>query len=478
MLIHLSAANFLSFDAAIEFSMLASKETRFLERVAAGALVPERVLQVGAIWGGNASGKSNFCRVLSYAQWMVVQGTRPDAPTGRRPFRLRAGAAEEPSRFVFEILVEADGEEKVFRYSFAVSGKEVVEESLAEMRSASERVYFTRRAGKEGPEFSLDWWERKAVPEEERQFARFVARGTKANQLFLHEAMDRNLTLLAPVFRWFRDQLVVMQPDDDFLSLEIQEPERAELREYTTQLLQAAGTGIAGIEAVEVPAAAMGIPAEVREQMMNSIKDESGGLIFRSSDGGRFSMFRKDGDLLTSRIVTFRMTKDGQRVPFELSDESDGTRRVFDLAPLFHDLENPACRKVYVIDELDRSMHSMLSRAVLEHYFASRSRDTRAQLIFTTHDSMLLDQSLLRRDEIWFMERGPNGDTSMECLSDYKELRYDKDVRKAYLEGRFSGVPHLKPFRRRMMRPRHLAQSEFRLNEEPAEYQPTPNSNP
>lgn len=468
MLIRLSAANFLSFDSTVEFSMLVSKEARFGIRVAAGDSMPVRALQAGAIWGGNAAGKSNFCRVLEYAQWLVVHGTRPDAPMGRQAFRLRDGDGEAPSRFVFEILVKDGAAEKAFRYSFAVTAKEVVEESLVELRAVTERVFFTRKAGEKGPEFTFEWWDRKAVPEEERQFARFVARGTKANQLFLHEAMDRNLTVLAPVFCWFRDQLVVVQPDDDFLSLQIEEPERAELREYTTHLLSAAGTGITGIDAVEVPASALGMPSDVRERIMSSVK-EDGGIIMRSPDGARFSVFLKNGELLTSRLVTYRTTKEGRRVAFELSDESDGTRRVFDLAPLFHDLENPGCRKVYVIDELDRSMHSLLTRAVLEHYLSTRSPHTRAQLIFTTHDAMLLDQQLLRRDEMWFIERGPHGDSQMECLSDYKELRYDKDVRKAYLEGRFSGVPQLKPFRRRAVRPGIAEQPELSLNEDAAE---------
>ena len=94
----------------------------------------------------------------------------------------------------------------------------------------------------------------------------------------------------------------------------------------------------------------------------------------------------------------------------------------------------------------------------------------------TFHDAMLLNQSLLRRDEIWFMGRGTNEETSKECLSDYKDLRYDEDVRKAYLEGRFSGVPHVKPFRRRAVRPGHLEQSEFHLNENSTEYQIPPKS--
>ncbi|MFZ4766167.1 MAG: AAA family ATPase, partial [Roseimicrobium sp.] len=261
MLARLAASNFLSIDASIEFSMLASKESQHQGRVAEGKDMPARLLQTAAVWGGNASGKSNFCRVLDFAQHMVVTGTRPDGPTGRIPFRLREAAANEPSRFEFEILVEADGEEKMFSYIFAVTGREVVEESLAEMRTVSERVFFTRKAGTDGGEhlFTLDWWDRRVVPEDDRMFARFVAKGTKPNQLFLHEAMDRNLALLAPVFRWFRDQLVVLSPDATCLSLEIQESNRQELRDYTVGLLNRADTGITGMEAVEVPVTSLGM---------------------------------------------------------------------------------------------------------------------------------------------------------------------------------------------------------------------------
>jgi len=97
--------------------------------------------------------------VLDYAQHLVVTGTRPDGPTGRIPFRLREEAAKEPSRFEFEILVETEGEERMYRYIFAVTGREVVEESLAEMRPVSDRVYFSRTSGAEGGEqvFNLDW---------------------------------------------------------------------------------------------------------------------------------------------------------------------------------------------------------------------------------------------------------------------------------------------------------------------------------
>ena len=462
MLIRLSATNFLSIDAPVEFTMLSSKESQHGGRLAVGDGLPGKILQTAALWGANASGKSNFCKVLQFAQWMVSHGTKPDATTSRRPFKMREAAAKEPSRFEFDILVEmhGDGErEKAFRYAFAVTGKEIVEESLVELRSASVRPYFSRKAVEGGGEheWRLDWWDKKAISDEDRLFAKFVARGTKANQLFLHEAMDRNLELLAPVFRWFRDQLVVVEPDDDFLTMDTQEPERGELREFAAGLLQAAGTGIEKIEALEVPAAALGMPAEIRDEVLDAIKADNEGVIFRSPDHGRFSVFRKDGELLASRLVTYRTTPDGRKVQFELSEESDGTRRVFDLSPLFLDLENPACRKVYVIDEFDRSLHGELSRKLLEHYFNSRSNDTRTQLIFTAHDLMLMDQSLLRRDEMWFVDRTPEGATKLSCLSEHKALRYDKDVRKAYLEGRFGGMPRIVEFPKRAGRRREAA---------------------
>ncbi|MFZ4765694.1 MAG: AAA family ATPase, partial [Roseimicrobium sp.] len=212
----------------------------------------------------------------------------------------------------------------------------------------------------------------------------------------------------------------------------------------------------------------LGMPPKIREDLLADMKDEDGGMLFRSPRGERFSVFRKEGELMASRIVTYRDTKEGKKVAFETSDESDGTLRLFDLAPVLHDLDARGGRRVYVIDELDRSMHTQLTEALLEHYFSTRNKDTRTQLIFTTHDVLLMEQRLMRRDEMWFIERGRHGETLLESLSDYKDVRYDKDVRKAYLEGRFSGVPRIKPFGRRVVR-YHADewQETLRLNEEP-----------
>ena len=428
--------------------MVASKENQHVQRVADGEGFPARLLQTSAIWGANASGKTNLTRALAYIQFLVVHGTRPDRQTARTPFKLRGGAVNEPSIFELDIVVPFEGEDRMFRYRFGVTNREVTEESLSEIRPVTARPYFTRRSNCDGSEhqFDLAWWERRGVSNEDRTFAKILAKGTRPNQLFLHEAMDRNLVLLAPIYRWFLEQLVVLTPQAEFFALETMEANRKELRNYVGMMLSHADTGVESVAAEAVSLESLPLAASTREQLLSNLKEAGNGLLLRSSNGHRYSIYLKDGEPVASRIVTYRRDTDGNPVSFETAEESDGTLRLLDLCPVFYELASPISRKVYVIDELDRSMHALLTTALLQNHLATRSVNTRTQLIFTTHDMMLISQDIFRRDEMWFLERGPTGSTQVECLADYKQVRYDKDVRKAYLLGRFSGIPNLRAF--------------------------------
>ena len=102
-------------------------------------------------------------------------------------------------------------------------------------------------------------------------------------------------------------------------------------------------------------------------------------------------------------------------------------------------------QKVYVIDEIDRSLHPLLIRQLLEEYLSNCSTETRTQLLLTTHNVMLMDQQLLRRDEMWVAERDGVGVSSLFSFSEYKDIRYDKDIRKSYLQGRMGGIPRIAP---------------------------------
>ena len=114
-----------------------------------------------------------------------------------------------------------------------------------------------------------------------------------------------------------------------------------------------------------------------------------------------------------------------------------------DLLPAFLELAAPGSKNVFVIDEVDRSLHTLLTRRLLEAYLASCFADTRSQLLLTTHDVLLMDQQLLRRDEMWVAERKSTGASTLVSFAEYKDVRYDKDIRKSYLQGRLGGIPRI-----------------------------------
>jgi hypothetical protein len=153
---------------------------------------------------------------------------------------------------------------------------------------------------------------------------------------------------------------------------------------------------------------------------------------------------RKEGELIAWKLVTFHQKADGSEAKFELQQESDGSRRVIDLLPAFLELSAPSSKKVYIIDELDRSLHTLLTRSLLEGYLENCSQESRCQLLFTTHDVLLMDQHLFRRDEMWVAERNASGSSRLWSFSDYKDVRYDKDIRKSYLQGRLGGIPRMR----------------------------------
>jgi AAA15 family ATPase/GTPase len=152
---------------------------------------------------------------------------------------------------------------------------------------------------------------------------------------------------------------------------------------------------------------------------------------------------RKDGELTAKKLVTYHQRQGGQEVKFEMRQESDGSQRIIDLLPAFLAAAASDSSKVYVIDEVDRSLHTLLTRQLFEGYLSCSGADTRSQLLFTTHDVLLMDQKLFRRDEMWVVERNPQGESSLMAFSEYKDIRYDKDIRKSYLQGRFGGVPRI-----------------------------------
>ena len=421
MIIRFSVENWRSFRDQATFSMLASRERQHGERVPKLGKYQTRVLPIAAIYGGNASGKTNLFKALHFAKTLVVRGTRPDSLIPVETFLLDSKGANHPSHFVFELLID----ETLYDFSFAVTRKAVLEERLVVITSTSEKVLYERLDGEINFDASLA----------NDSFLEFAFRGTRDNQLFLTNSVSQKVDNFRPVYDWFKGKLELVAPDSRFEPFDQFLDEKGLLYSAMNEMLQQLDTGIAHLGSEEIPVENIPFSDSLKIKLQEEVKE---GMTIRAFP---FLVTRKNGELITKKMVSFHPKLDGTEAKFEIFQESDGSQRVINLLPAFLKLSAQTSPKVYVIDEIDRSLHPLLIRQLLEAYLASCSTKTRTQLLLTTHDVMLMDQQLLRRDEMWVAERDNSGASSLFSFSEYKEVRYDKDLRKSYLQGRLGGIP-------------------------------------
>ncbi|MDR0415858.1 MAG: AAA family ATPase [Propionibacteriaceae bacterium] len=424
MLISLTIENWRSFRDPVSFSMVASREKQHGERLSRISRPRMRLLPVAAVYGGNASGKSNLVDALAFAQAVVRRGSKADRPLAVTPFRLDSVSSGRPTRFTFVFL--AGG--LVYEYGFALTSVTVVEERLTEILGSAERLVFHRVDGTLalGPGLADD------------QRLRFAFDGTDDNQLYVNNAVSQKLDFCRPVYDWF-GSLLVIGPHHRWLGLtSAQAPD-----ESLGDLLAALDTGIARLDRQPVRSEDVGLPEALRQRLEQDLRDGEAAPLWPMDGKSALIAERQEGKLKLHRQVAHHVTADGEDVAFDLDDESDGSRRLIDLLPALLHLVQAGSERVLVVDEIDRSLHTLLLRRLLEWYLDSRSPDSRAQLLFTTHDVLLMDQSLFRRDEMWVTERDAAGASTLFALSDYQGVRYDKDIRKSYLQGRLGGIPRL-----------------------------------
>ena len=431
MIISFSVENWMSFRDRTTFSMIASRERQHGERVPKLDKYQMRVLPIAAIYGGNASGKTNFFKALHFTERLVVEGTKPDSLIPIETFRLDAGGRSRPSRFAFELLID----ETIYDFSFAVTQKVVLEERLVKITSTREKVLYDRRDGKPNFDTSLA----------KDPFLRFVFRGTRDNQLFLTNSISQNIDDFRPVYDWFKDKLVLVAPDSRFGPFELFFDAEHPLYAAMNEMLSRLDTGISHLDSKEIPLENIPLPDQLKTELLEEVKEGKSAHLVRENSADSMVITRRDGELIAERLVTVHLKSDGTEARFEIHQESDGSQRVINLLPAFLDLSAQTTQQVYIIDEIDRSLHPLLIRQLLEMYLTSCSAETRTQLLLTTHNVMLMDQQLLRRDEMWVTERDGAGVSSLFSFSEYKDIRYDKDIRKSYLQGRMGGIPHISP---------------------------------
>ena len=443
MLIRYSVENFLSFNQRTEFSMIPGKGSLKASH-RSPAINGVQALKASIILGANASGKSNLIKAIAFGKYMVVKGVPANQIIEFQQFRLDTGAEIRNSRMEFEI--QANG--KNYAYGFVFNKFAIAEEWLYEISKRSEKVIFERDSSK-APKYRLDTLLKANPKEEDRQFIAFTAKGTPDNQLFLREIVIRNVADnvkniedVANVFNWFLNTLKVIFPEDKYkFGLESEISDDGRLNTIYSELLKYFGTGISGVSMEDIDPDTVKIPdsvlAGIKEKLLNSKTENARSVI--GFNGSSYVISRSGTELRFRKLMTRHRNIQGKDILFDTRDESDGTNRIIDLIPLLIDLIEG--NNVFVIDEMERSLHPNLIYDIFD-LFLNSTASSGSQLIVATHESSLLTQKLFRKDEIWFVVKDDSGASLLHSLEDYN-VRFDKEIRKDYLLGRFKAIPRI-----------------------------------
>ena len=429
MILTVTLENWKSFRDPVTFTMVGTAERQHAERVPRVEKYRTKILPIAAIYGGNASGKTNFFHALSFAKKLVTRGVVPEARIPVEPFGLDPAAAGQPSRFEFELLID----EKVYVFSFAVTAKAVLEEKLALILSTGEKLLYHRHG--ERCDFG------KTVKKD--AFLQFAFKGTQANQLYLTNSVSQKIDTFRPVYDWFRETLELIAPDARFEAFDAFFDEGDPLYAVMNELLPQLDTGIGRVCGEKVPLETLDLPQSLNDDLQEKVQEGMAVRLLNDGRGERIIVTRENDQLHAQKLVTWHACSDGTETKFDFRHESDGSRRVIDLLPAFLDLVQEGSQRVYVIDEIDRSLHTLLTQQLIQAYLARCTPSTRTQLLFTTHDVLLMDQTMFRRDEMWVAERESTGNSTLTAFSEYQDVRHDKDLRKSYLQGRLGGIPRL-----------------------------------
>ena len=305
----------------------------------------------------------------------------------------------------------------------------IVEEKLVEITSTSEKTLYNRQGNEPNLHSSLG----------RKQFLLFAFQGTRDNQLFLTNSVSQKVDDFKPVYDWFRNSLQLIAPDSVYQRFGYLLNEKHPMRDAINKIIPQLDTGISHLDFEKIHFDSVPLEESFRNDLNEKI--EEGKYIDFRSGNERFVLTRADGEMVARKLLAFHTRPDGTDAKFEFHQESEGSRRVIDLLPAFLGEPPFGSNSVYVIDELDRSLHPLLTRKLIEIYLDGCSAQSRAQLLFTTHDVSLMDQGLFRRDEMWVTEKNSEGNSDIFSFSDYKGIRYDRDIRKSYLQGRLGGVP-------------------------------------
>jgi hypothetical protein len=444
MLIGFSVSNYKSFKETQNISFLASKIARHKEHIA--VIGNRKVLKSALMFGANAGGKSNLIKAVDFSRKIILNGL-DKIDLEKKYFRICEDFYRVPGVFEYRILIE----DREYSYGVAISysRKEIIAEWLVRIDEKGQEVTIFNREVDENGLSSVDS-EIIMNSDEESVRMRIYLDDFRENisETFRKKSILSDIALRAngkqgafaeiiSVYEWFKHILIIF-PSSKYNGLNDAVAED-EIREFYTNVMSFFDTGIQSVESrqqeLDFDKVLQNISREEAEKIKVDISNRVSQqpVVFKMNQ--RIYVLRRDdyGNIVYNKLL---LNHGNDKDLFEYADESDGTKRLFDLIPLF--FENRR-NNVIFIDEIDRSLHTNLTKRFLELFYDLNQAEA-CQLIATTHDSNLLDLDLLRQDEIWFVERQKAHSSSIYSLNKYKE-RFDKKIDKEYLLGRYGAIP-------------------------------------
>jgi AAA15 family ATPase/GTPase len=410
MLLEFRVKNFKSIRDEAVLSMNASKDTTFVESntFETGIKSIPRVVRSAAIFGANASGKSNLLQALNYLRAMVIESAslKVEQTFNLKSFRLDSSMEEKPSEFELTFLKEGVR----YQYGFAMTSERIFEEWLYVYKTAKPQHWFSRKFDQETQE---DIFEFGPSLTGQRDIWK---KSTRPNSLFLSMAAQLNSKKLTPIYSWIVNYLVIFGvqglPTNDRTIAMIQDDD---CKRNILNFLSSADIYIDDIS------------IKSKEGMMHQFK-------LNALSGNPESNTAKT-EILVPEF--HHITSEGS-AKFELNEESLGTQRLFALAGPILSILNEG--RILVFDELDSSLHTLLARKLVELFHNEKLNKYGAQIIFSTHDTELLHNELLRRDQIWFVEKDLQQASNLYALTDFSP-RKKEDLERGYLMGRYGAIP-------------------------------------
>ena len=411
MIIEFSVENFRSFKDRVTLSMDSSSSKK----------IPQNLINLGdnnnllksaLIYGANSAGKSNLIKAIEFMKGMVTNSHSFNVNSKilpAIPFKLSESSKKKPSKFELVFLCG----DKKYRYGFSCNSTKVFEEYLFEKSAKKEKLVFSRSDTKTF-KFGFDGEKQELYKSQTIDNTLYVSRATQLGYDvtkniydYFSENIIVNMNIIHAVpSNWIKYTIAKMNEDSEF-------------KEKMLNILKKADFG--GIENFLIKKEK--IPVKKITFNFSNVENE-----FESTDGF--------DDVYKAK--TMHRTDNGKIVYFDLNDESEGTRKTLSiLGPLLNIMEED---KVLFIDELDSSLHPEITRMIVKLFNSKNNKS--GQLIFTTHDTTLLDNELFRKDQIYLCSKEPNGFTTLSSLLDY-DIRSDVDFERAYLNGRIGGVPFI-----------------------------------